>query len=158
MMLAKAVMPGKFWILEDSEGTKKGTLRAGDDGSINALVDGEISSYADWSSCVRELDLTDLKESVKEVVVDTVQDVNGYPTNCEPFNSIWDMKKKLPLFTKIAKSKSQHAAGYYIVKFEHGWVPSFCPKLTTLTNNEYHGPFKTKIECRTRLSQVAKQS
>lgn len=150
MMIAKTVMPDKFWILEDQSGIKKGTLRATEAG-INALVDGVPAHYPDWNSCIRELDLVDLIERKQPPAEEEVHEVNGFPANCQPFNAVWDMKKKLPLFTKGEKSHSQHAAGYYIIKFEHGWVSSFCPKVGTLTANEWQGPFKTKIEMRERL-------
>lgn len=149
-MIAKTVMPDKFWILEDSSGSKKGTLRVTSDGQLNASIEGTIAIYPDWPSCIRELDLVDLIEKAP-TMSEPLMEVNGFPTNCTPFNPIWDVKKKLPLFTKIEKSQSQHAAGYYIIKFEHGWVSSFCPKLSTLNANVWQGPFKTKIEMRERL-------
>ena len=134
-MIAKEVMPGKFWILEDGQGTKKGTIQAAIDGKYNAMVDGKNISFTDWSMVVKDLRL--VMNTKEKTVEDAEHEVEGYPTNCTPFNPVWDVKKKLPLFTKAEKSKSLHAAGYYIVKFEHGWVNSFCPKLTTLTNNEF---------------------
>ena len=41
------------------------------------------------------------------------------------------------LFTKSKKSKSLYCAGYYIIKFDKGWVRSFCPKLVTLESYDY---------------------
>lgn len=148
-MFAKEVMPGKFWILEDGEGSKQGTIQATQDGKFNANVNGRVISFKDWKSCEKDLSLKAIKETQEET--EDSGDVYGYPANCKPYNTVWDVKKKLPLFTKTEKSKSLHAAGYYIVKFEHGWVHSFCPKLTTLTSNEWQGPFKTKLEMRERL-------
>ena len=149
-MIAKEVMPGKFWILEDGQGTKKGTIQSNNDGRISAMVDGKTETYQDWTSMALALDINAarLKQSAE---LTQQREVHGYPTNTDPYNSVWDMQKKLPLFTKTEKSKSLHAAGYYIVKFEHGWVHSFCPKLTTLTSNEWQGPFKDKLEMRERL-------
>jgi hypothetical protein len=67
---------------------------------------------------------------------------------------MYDVKRKLPLFTKSSKSKSLYCAGYYTIKFEKGWVKSFCPKLITIERYEYRGPFKTELEMRTELSRV----
>ena len=47
-----------------------------------------------------------------------------------------------------------YAAGYYIIKFDKGWVRSFCPKLVTLEKYEHKGPFKTELEMRAELSNV----
>lgn len=143
-------MPDKFWILEDLNGAKKGTLRVTPDGKLNASVEGAEAVYPDWPSCIQQLNLVDLIEKAP-AAAEPLNEVQGFPTNCTPFNSIWDVKKKLPLFTKTEKSQSQHAAGYYVIRFEHGWVSSFCPKLTTLAANEWQGPFKTKLEMRERL-------
>ena len=143
-------MTGKFWILEDNDGHKMGTLQAAAGGKYNANLDGRVISFSDWKTCKADLKI-DIKQEEEQVTDNIDNEVNGYPTNCTPFNPVWDVKKKLPLFTKTAKSKSLHAAGYYIIKFEHGWVNSFCPKLTTLSNNEWQGPFKTKLEMRERL-------
>ena len=109
MITARAVMPGKFWIVE-KEGIRKGTMAASPDGSINTLIDGQNRTYSSWDAAVKELDLSDKPERKQ---VEVPHEVEGYPTNCTPFNSVWDVKKKLPLFTKSEKSRSLHAAGYY---------------------------------------------
>ncbi len=62
------------------------------------------------------------------------------------------VKKKLPLFAKSDKSKSQYCAGYYIIKFRKGWVKSFCPKLITLERYPFHGPYKTSEEMKIALN------
>jgi hypothetical protein len=69
---------------------------------------------------------------------------------------MYDIKKKLPLFTKSGDSKSLYCAGYYVIKFDKGWVKSFCPKLITLQRYPYQGPFKTEIEMKQVLSNVSK--
>jgi hypothetical protein len=47
-----------------------------------------------------------------------------------------------------------YCAGYYIIKFEKGWVKSFCPKVITIERNEHKGPFKTEIEMKMVLSNA----
>lgn len=155
-MFAKEVMPGKFWILEDTAGLRKGTLRTDPNGEYCAVVDGTSKSYNNWTEMARELHIT-ASSAATEVVEKTStsqQHVHGYPVKCEPHNPIWDVKRKLPMFTKNSRSKSLHAAGYYIIHFDHGWVTSFCPKVITLDSNEFQGPFKTKLEMRERLRKV----
>ena len=61
------------------------------------------------------------------------------PSKFKAFNQIFDVQKKLPLFTKSKKSKSLYCAGYYIIKFEKGWVRSFCPKMLTLDRYLFKG-------------------
>jgi hypothetical protein len=80
--------------------------------------------------------------------------VHGFPTSVIPYNTMYDVKRKLPLFTKSDKSKSAYCAGYYIIHFEKGWVKSFCPKLITIERYEFQGPFKTDLEMRQELSRA----
>ena len=67
---------------------------------------------------------------------------------------MFDIQRKLPLFTKSEKSKSVYCAGYYLVKFNVNWLKSFCPKLITIERNQFMGPFKTELEMRMTLSNV----
>jgi len=85
---------------------------------------------------------------------DNNKEIYGFSTSCIPFNPMFDVKRKLPLFTKSKKSKSLYCAGYYIIRFEKGWVKSFCPKVITIERYEYKGPFKTEIEMRQELSNA----
>ena len=69
---------------------------------------------------------------------------------------MFDVKRKLPLFTKSGDSKSLYCAGYYVIRFDKGWVKSFCPKAITLQRYEYQGPFKTSQEMKTVLNSLNK--
>jgi len=94
-------------------------------------------------------------EETSEVTIKHLEkEIYNFPTSVLPYNSMYDIKRKLPLFTKSVKSKSLYCAGYYIIRFEKGWVKSFCPKLITIERYEFKGPFKTEIEMRQELSRV----
>jgi hypothetical protein len=71
-------------------------------------------------------------------------EVYGWPSGFKPFNKLYDVTRRLPIFTKGVKSKSYFCAGYYIVKFNSTWTRAFCPKLITLQRYEFAGPFHTK--------------
>ena len=107
-----------------------------------------------------------LMDSIKTNVIDQtakiktqvshteVREVYGFPTSCYPYNPMFNVQKKLPLFTKSGASKSLYCAGYYTIKFDKGWVKSFCPKLITIERYEYRGPFKTELEMKQALSNA----
>jgi len=101
-----------------------------------------------------EKDLGKLSWSSLEITEVTLDDVHGFPTSCTPHNPLYDVKQKLPLFTKSTKSKSLYCAGFYIIRFDKGWVKSFCPKAITVERYPYKGPFKTALEMRTELSKA----
>ena len=41
----------------------------------------------------------------------------------------------------------------YIIKFDR-WLPSYCPKLLTLSRQEFQGPYKSKFEMQQALKRV----
>ena len=82
--------------------------------------------------------------------------IYDYPCRSKPYSPVYSVKKRLPLFAKSSKSKSQYCAGYYIILRGKGWATSFCPKLITLERYKYHGPFKTETEMKEMLTYVDK--
>ena len=150
MINAKPMMSDKFWILEDdNNGQKVGTLQALDSGYI-LIINGTKSHIQD-DELLKKYKIKINKKSVISTVAKLDNIAFEYPTAGPPYNAIWNCKENLPLYTKKAGSKSLHCAGYYIVKFDKGWVETFCPKLVTLNKYEFKGPFKTQIEARSIL-------
>lgn len=149
-LIAKEVLNGKFWIVEDA-GVRVGTLSFNDEQYI--LSDKSGTHFYNEKQLKKHLgkDVSWAKLDIKET---KPKEVHSYPTSSEPYNSMYDVKRKLPLFTKSEKSKSLYCAGYYIIRFDKGWVKSFCPKLITVERYETRGPFKTEIEMRQELSNV----
>jgi len=151
-MNAKEILKNKFWIVEDNRGVKFGTISLNEEQYILSTPSGtqmyhtekELTSALDKKISWTELDITET----------VAKEIHGYATNSTPYNPMFDVKRKLPLFTKSDKSKSLYAAGYYIIKFDKGWVKSFCPKLITVERYTTKGPFKTEIEMRQELSLV----
>ena len=142
---AKPIIQDKFWIVEE-DGVKVATLRKNDDNRFVLSNEEGIKIFDTKKS------LTDqfgkeffVAKIVKESHDAQPNEVHGFPTSVEPHNSMFDIKRKLPLFTKSKDSKSIYCAGYYVIRFEKGWVKSFCPKLITLQRYENKGPYKTEI-------------
>lgn len=151
MINAKEIVKDKFWIVED-EGERIGTLSLSDDQYMLSNKEGTKffkNAVHLQKTFNKKINWTDL-----EISESFAKEVNGFPTNCKPFNSMYDVKRRLPLYTKSEKSKSLYCAGYYIIRFEKGWVKSFCPKLITCERYDYQGPFKTDIEMRQALSKA----
>lgn len=151
MINAKEIVKDKFWIVED-EGERIGTLSLSDDQYMLSNKEGTKffkNAVHLQKTFNKKINWTDL-----EISESFAKEVNGFPTNCKPFNSMYDVKRRLPLYTKSEKSKSLYCAGYYTIRFEKGWVKSFCPKLITCERYDYQGPFKTDIEMRQALSKA----
>jgi hypothetical protein len=150
-MNAKEIIKNKFWIVED-KGVKFGTISLNEDQYILSTPTG-TKFYHTEKQLTKALD-TKLSWTDLEITEISAKEVHGYATNSIPFNPMFDVKRKLPLFTKSDKSKSLYCAGYYIIQFEKGWVKSFCPKLITVERYTTKGPFKSEIEMRQELSRV----
>lgn len=148
---AKEILKDKFWIVED-KGVRIGTLSISDDQYMLSSTEG-TRFFKNTNQLQKSLKST-IDWTKLDIVETHSKDVHGYPTSCKPHNSMYDVKRKLPLFSKSDKSKSLYCAGYYIIKFDKGWVKSFCPKLITVERYETRGPFKTDIEMRQELSRV----
>ena len=150
-MNAKEIIKNKFWIVED-DGVKFGTISLNEDQYILSTPTGTKFYHTErqlTKALDKKLNWTDL-----EITETAAKEVHGYVTNSIPFNHMYDVKRKLPLFTKSDKSKSLYCAGFYIIQFDKGWVKSFCPKLITIERYNFRGPFKSEIEMRQELSRV----
>ena len=151
-LTAKPVLEDKFWIMED-EGVRIGTLSKNDEGFVVSSK-GKIDFYKSERHLKKKFGNNFLIANIKTNQKEVTKDVHGYPTRTIPYNSMYDIQRKLPLFTKSEKSKSVYCAGYYLVKFNVNWLKSYCPKLITIERNEYLGPYKTELEMKAMLSNV----
>jgi hypothetical protein len=153
---AKPIIENKFWIVEKN-GEKFATLRKDDENRFVMSNETGIKIYNNKESVVKQFGKKFFVAKIlKEADDSEPNEVHGYPTSYRPHNSMFDIRRKLPLFTKSKDSKSLYCAGYYLVKFEKGWVKGFCPKLITLQRYPYHGPFKTEYDMKQKLSNVSK--
>ena len=153
---AKEILKDKFWIVEQG-GLRIGTLRKSED---NKFVLSNKNGHQIFKNAKSLKDQFGSEFFVAKILKDAdatgEKEVHGYPTSWVPHNPLYDIQKKLPLFTKSSDSKSLYCAGYYVIKFNKGWVKSFCPKLITLQRYEFKGPFKTDLEMKQVLSNVSK--
>jgi hypothetical protein len=153
---AKPIIPEKFWIVEKG-GAKFATLRKSEDNHFVMSNELGIKVYETKEKLTMEFGKDFfVAKIIKEADNAEPNEVHGYATSAAPHNSMFDVKRKLPLFTKSGDSKSLYCAGYYVIRFDKGWVKSFCPKAITLQRYEYQGPFKTELEMKQVLSNVSK--
>lgn len=152
---AKPIVDGKFWIVEQG-GEKIATLHKKENNKfVLSSTNGEVM-FNKKEDLTKEFGkgffLT--SEKVKVTKAEEVKECHGFPTSCKPFNAMFDVQRRLPLFTKSNQSRSLYCAGYYIIKFDKGWVKSFCPKAITIERYPYKGPFKTEIEMKQVLANA----
>jgi hypothetical protein len=155
ILKAKPVLKDKFWIVEQDE-ERIGTISLNDDRymfsnqSETCFFDNKRQMKKKFGVDIIWTDITPSDTNHSKIN----HTVHGFPTSVTPYNTMYDVKRKLPLFTKSDKSKSAYCAGYYIIRFDKAWTKSFCPKLITLDRYENKGPFKTEIEMREELRRA----
>jgi hypothetical protein len=151
---AKPIVDGKFWIVEQ-DGNKIATLHKKENNKfILSSTRGEVMFNKKEELTSKFGKAFFLSSNKVNITSDEVYECHGYPTSCTPYNAMFDVRRKLPLFTKSTQSKSLYGAGYYIIKFEKGWVKSFCPKAITVERYPYKGPFKNELEMKMVLSNA----
>jgi hypothetical protein len=151
---AKEILKDKFWIVE-SEGERVGTLSVSEDQQYMLSNDTGTRFFKNIKQLAKNLDAEISWASISNEETKIADyNVHGFATSCAPYNPMYNVQQKLALFTKSEKSKSLYCAGYFIIRFDKGWVKSFCPKLITVERYETRGPFKTEIEMRQELSRV----
>jgi hypothetical protein len=154
-IISKVLIPNKEWLIKD-ETSKIGSLIKCKKG-YDFFRKGEKMSISNIDQFKKEFNLElEAKNSLKFKMDPASYSIYDYPCSSKPFEPVYNLKKKLPLFAKSSKSKSQYCAGYYVIKFRKGWVKSFCPKLITLERYPYYGPVKTEQEMKIMLNNVNK--
>jgi len=153
--VAKVLIPNKSWLLEDN-GLKIGTLNK-ERSSYSIIKNGQKIPVGTAKDVKEKLGIT-FTESLKTVKTEVKEfSVYDFPCGSKPYGSVYNIRKKLPIYAKSSKSKSQYCAGHYVIKFRKGWVKSFCPKLITLERYPFHGPFKTELEMKQMLGTLGRK-
>jgi hypothetical protein len=156
MSTAKILVPDKEWLITDNH-KKLGSISKEKKG-YSFLRKGQSVPFKSLAELKEKLGIALFEESVKKTKPQPVENlvIYDFPCSSKPYEPVYDVKKKLPLFAKSSKSKSQYCAGYYIIKFRKGWVKSFCPKLITLERYPYYGPFKMENDMKSQLNKINK--
>jgi hypothetical protein len=152
----KTLIPEKEWILKN--GSEKIGSIAKDKKGFVFLRKGSRIKFQTLNDIKTQFGIEIPAKIIKEKINKSTESnvIYDYPCSSKPFNPIYNIKKKLPLFAKSAKSKSQYCAGYYIIKFRKRWAKAFCPKLITLERYQYIGPVKTEQDMKQMLNNINK--
>ena len=143
-LVAKPVIDKQFWILQDGD-QKVGNIEACA-GGYQVKIQNQTAQFKTIRMAAERINIQ--FESVKKITATKpVKNlVHGYPSAGKIYNPMWDIKMKLPVYTKTAKSKSWFAAGWYRVKKGRSWTVTQDPKLIVLQRYAYAGPFYTQEE------------
>lgn len=138
-IIAKPVVRDKYWLLQ-KDNVKIGQLVLTPTDKIEVSINGKVVGEFTSVAAMKSSNLFEFR-NIQTQVESNDKAVYGFPTDCIPFNGVWNTQHRLPLFTRAADSKSWYAAGYYQITVGDTTVVKLCPKLITLLRHKYHGPF-----------------
>jgi len=142
-IVAKPIIDRKFWILQQGD-RKIGNVEACD-GGYQVKINNQVAQFKTIKMVEQRVHIQ-FEPSIKTKGTTATNLVHGYPVTGRVCNPIWDVQKKLPLYTKTNKSKSWFAAGWYRIKKGRNWTAMQGPKLILLQRYPSTGPFYSKEE------------
>ena len=142
-MINAVPMTEKSWILYDK------TVRCG----LMRLIDEKEYSILGGPYAGKYDNLKTLKETIKKITfkkykVNKEQEkaiVGGFPVKHDTAHEV-DEEEGIHLYTKLEGSKDIYAAGYFSVNTKNKWQTVFSPRHKTLKDNNFHGPYKSKMD------------
>ena len=139
ILTAKPVVRNKFWIVE-KDGEKIATIHSTLVG-VTLVKDNAREEFASFNLLAKKYKIQIAKATAaSKKKVTTVYD---YRCDGTPYNQLFDLSMRVPVYTKSPTSRSYFCAGHYLVKIENEFIPMFCPKKITLNRYEFKGPFHT---------------
>lgn len=136
-LIAKPVVKDNYWIVTDGD-KKVGNVLATGTG-FDVKVYGQSKHFINTKTI----------QTVENIVFLPIEKRHHkdlsfakFPTSSRIFNSVFDVKRKLHLFTRSKQSKCFHVAGWFTL----GNDIVLCPKYIFINRYPYQGPFKTKEE------------
>lgn len=149
-LIAKPVVKNQYWVVTDGD-KKVGNVIANGSG-FDVKLNGKNTHYKNTNDIKRKarIEFQTIKTNKTKVQLPFAT----YPTTARVYNSIFDVKRKLHLFTKVQKSKCYYAAGYFVLNQNGTNEVFFCPKYIFVQRYPYLGPFKTEDEAKSMINSL----
>jgi hypothetical protein len=149
-LIAKPVVKNQFWIVTEN-GEKVGNVIA-DGSGFEVKLNGVKTHFDNTKAIEKKVEIEFEKSTKPKKTTDKPLPFAVYPTTNKVFNSIFDIKRKIHLFTKTQKSKCYYAAGWFAIQQGQEMEAIFCPKYIFVQRYPYHGPFKTETEAKSKIN------
>lgn len=151
-LVAKPVIKNKYWIVEN-DGQQIATIQAVEDGGFVYVHDDQRERYPSVRILSKQHNIK-FTTHTKKIKAPADNQVYGFPITGRSFNEVYDVKRRLPIYTKTEKSKSQYCAGYYLIQLNDTWSQAFCPKSISVNRYPYLGPFATEQAMLEKMTEI----
>lgn len=144
-LIAKSIVKDQWWVITDGQ-NKVGNVTAENSGYRVTIGNKELT-FPDTKDIAKKIDVQFQKPSKQHK---HTLPYAQWPTTEKTYNNMYDVKKKLHIFTKTKKSKCYHVAGWFRIYMNSEWSTQFCPKYIFVQRYKYEGPFMTEQEASTQ--------
>ena len=147
-LIAKPIIKDQFWVVTDGE-KKVGNVLANSAG-YEVILNGSTVQFNNTKDIEKKININ--FQPMKSNKTKVEMPYPEYPTTSKTYNNIFDIKRKLHIFTKTSKSKCYHVAGWFVIDQNGVKQVTFCPKYIFIQRYDYQGPFKSEIEANSLLN------
>jgi hypothetical protein len=148
---AKPIVKNEFWVVTD--GSKKVGNVIAEGSGFDVKIGNNIQHFDSKKQIEKKIQIE--FEATPKPIKETEPLFSVYPTSKNrTYNHMYDVKRKLHLFTETPKSKCYHAAGWFAMKQSDEFTAVLCPKYIFVQRYEYMGPFKTEAEVNSSINSV----
>ena len=141
-LIAKPIVDRKYWILQQGN-QKVGNVEACA-GGYQVKINNQISQFKTIKMLTQRVNIQFEPTSKTCKSKSTNNEIYGYPVKGPAHKAMQDVRHRLPVYTKTNKSKSWHAAGWYLVQKGRTWTVFYSPKMILLQRYPFKGPFTTE--------------
>lgn len=147
-LVAKPVVKDQYWIVTD--GNKKVGNIVANNAGYGVNLNGTIVQFKNTAEIKNsaKIKFQPLKTNNTKAQIPYPE----YPTTARVYNSLFDIKRGLHIYTKTKKSKCYYAAGWFVIDQNGEPQTSFCPKFIFIQRYSFAGPFKTKEEAEAQIN------
>lgn len=147
-LIAKPIIKDQYWVVTDGD-KKVGNVQANSAG-YEVLINGSSLQFNNTDDIKKKTKIRFqvLKSNKTKAEIPYPE----YPTTPRTYNNMFDIKRRLHLYTKNRKSKCYHAAGWFMIDQNGQKQAVFCPKYIFIQRYPYQGPFKTESEANSLLN------
>ena len=149
-LVAKPIVKNQYWIVIDGD-KKVGNIEANNAG-YGVQLNGHSLQFDNASELKEQTHIR--FEPIKTNNTKVAMPYPQYPTPVKTYNSIFDIKRGLHLFTTDKKSKCLQAAGWFAMDQNGVKQTTFCPKYIFIQRYPYSGPFRTESEAQNAINTL----
>lgn len=152
-LTAKPIIKDQYWVVTDGK-QKVGNILANDSG-FSVIINNSTQHFDSKISIEKLGSIMFERNSIDTSDKKHIDAPFAFwPTTGKTYNNIYDVKRKIHVYTKTPDSKCYYAAGWYVMKLNDVWQTIFCPKYIFIQRYSYHGPYDTQEQAENRLNTV----